>query len=121
MTAADRIGSSIGGIGQLPVGASSSLFSSLLQSLEQTVGASPTLPAQTAPSSAGTSSAAAGSTVNLATAGPGAGAAASSTLSGSSEPSSVALQNFLNSLLQTLQRDGAHFVNAGGTDMNAKG
>jgi hypothetical protein len=56
-TAAGGVRSTGGAAGQLPVSATSSLFSNLLQSLEQVVNVRSTLAAHTAPSVAATSGA----------------------------------------------------------------
>lgn len=79
------------GIGQLPVGASTPLFNSILQSLQQTVGAQAT-------TASGTVTAASG-TVAAATASSGANAA-------SAAGTAANVQAFMHSLFQALKQDG---------------
>jgi hypothetical protein len=82
--------STVGSVGQLPVGAASGLFGTLLQSLQQVVGA------QSATSVSG-------ATAGTAAASPASGATAAS---GASPALKQDLQAFLHSLFQVLKQDG---------------
>jgi len=114
----------IGSVGQLPVGATTGLFSNLLQSLEQVVGAQSS--ASTGATSSSTAAATAVSGANAATSsvsaafnqwvnGVNGGAALSSSQSANST-----LQNFLNTLLQNLQANGVQSASPLGAAVNAR-
>lgn len=96
--------SSAGGIGQLPSGVGQSLLSSLLQSLQQTVGVQ-----TTGSASAAAPATAAGSTSAVAAAGSATSATAAPA---GASTTAQDLHAFLHSLFQTLKQDG---MGAGGT------
>jgi hypothetical protein len=85
----------IGSVGQLPVGATTGLFSNLLQSLEQVVGAQSSTSVSAA---AGVPAAASGAAAATAVSGASPAAATA--------PLSQNLQAFMHSLFQALQQDG---------------
>jgi hypothetical protein len=140
--------SNVGSVGQLPVGATSSQFTNMLQSLNQAVRAQSAVSASSAvnPSNnpAGATAAAAGQNQGdlisslqtliqqLGANGPANAAASSSLNAGgavpsssatntaSGQPSNTALQNILSNLLKDLKTSGVNTFNVAGNNVNAK-
>jgi hypothetical protein len=100
---------------QIPPGAAQNLFGSLLQSLEQVIGAQPaaltpvaaTTPAATATPAATTAPGAAATT-----------AAAASAAAPSASPAGTLLQNYLNNLTQNLQANGSQAPKFTGSNLS---
>jgi hypothetical protein len=138
-TSGSNVGSNVGSVGQLPVGATSSQFTNMLQSLNQAVRAQSAVSA----SSAVNTSNAAGATATSA-AGQNQGelisslqtliqqlgangtnaATSNSSSAGGTTPSSSApnnsLQNILSNLLKDLKTSGVSALNVVGNNVNAK-
>ncbi len=135
-----NVGSNVGSVGQLPVGATSSQFTNMLQSLNQTVRAQAAVSASSAmnPTNAAgaTATTAAGQNQGdlisslqtliqqLGANGTTNAAASNSLNAGGAAPSSGAsntsLQNILNNLLKDLKTSGVNTFNVVGNNVNAK-
>jgi hypothetical protein len=109
-TGSSTSSSNASGIGQLPVGAATPLFSNLLQSLEQTVSAQSAVTAAGSVGATGTASAA-GSTP----------AAAGAPASAATPAQQQELQAFLHSLFQALKQDGLGTSNGAAATPSAAG
>jgi hypothetical protein len=105
--------SNVGSVGQLPVGATSTQFTNMLQSLNHAVSAQSAVSSSSAASSAANTSNVAGATATAAGQNQGG-------LISSSQSSNTALQNILSNLLKDLKTSGVGSLNAVGNNVNTK-
>jgi hypothetical protein len=126
-------GGNVGSVGQLPVGATSSQFTNMLQSLNQAVRAQSVVSASSAASSAASTSNVGAAATSAAGQNHGDLISSLQTLiqqlgangtanprTSNSQSSNTALQNILSNLLKDLKTGGVNALNVVGNNVNAK-